>query len=366
MKLTMEIQGHYAGVSENTKKPGEMVTYTAVWGTDTNGRYARAITYGTVAIALSKAINAMLGENEVVSSKRIVITLNGEWQSRSVTRNGKEEKQRNFVAREAENAPAFNILDGMALEAARLRKDAVDALGKAEKLRSGGQLALAYEAVAQFVANYAGVPLDLEKFLADSAADDAEFGATAATTDPEEAAAAHFAREDRVKETATVTEPDPEAEHAAQEGATFGTVEATETPQKEAEEFGDYQEVLGAVDASAEVNESVAEEDAIVIDAAPADEADVLDDTTAAAEPVEQVAAPQAAPQATPASFGSRPTAFGGRPSAFGSQAAAPASKPFARPEAARPAPQPVARPVPTASERPSALPFGGSRGPKF
>lgn len=363
MKLTMEIQGHNAGVSESTKKPGEMVTWTAVWGTDTNGRYARAVTYGTVAIALNKAINAMLGENEVVSSKRVVITLNGEWQSRSVTRNGKEEKQRNFVAREAENAPAFNILDGMALEAARLRKDAVDALGKAEKLRSSGQLALAYEAVAQFVANYAGVPLDLEKFLADSAADDAEFGATAATSDPEEAAAAHFARVDHVKETVEVaSQPEPAAEAAAQEGATFGTVEPIETPQKEPEDFGDYQEVLGAVDASVEINESVAEEDAIVIDATPADEADVLDDHSAASEPVEQAEAPQAAPT----SFGSRPPAFGGRPSAFGSQAAAPASKPFSRPEATRPAPQPVARPVPTASERPSAPPFAASRGPKF
>lgn len=364
MKLTMEIQGHYAGVSESAKKPGEMVTYTAVWGTDTNGRYARAITYGTVAIALSKAINAMLGENEVVSSKRVVITLNGEWQTRSVTKDGKEEKQRSFVAREAENTPAFNILDGMALEAARLRKDAVDALGKAEKLRSSGQLALAYEAVAQFVANYAGVPLDLEKFLADSAADDAEFGATAATTDPEEAAAAHFAREDRVKDIAPpAAEPNPEAELAAQEERTLEAAEANEVPLKEPEDFGDYQEVLGAVDASADANESVAEEDAIVIDAAPADEADVLDDNAAPEEPVE---APQAAAQAAPASFGSRPPAFGGRPPAFGSQAAAPASKPFSRPEAARPAPQPVARPVPTASERPSAPPFVTSRGPKF
>lgn len=354
MKLTMEIQGHYAGVSESTKKPGEMVTYTAVWGTDTNGRYARAITYGTVAIALSKGINAMLGENEVVSSKRAVITLNGEWQTRSVTKDGKEEKQRTFVAREGDNTPAFNILDGMALEAARLRNDATQSLRKAEKLRSSGQLALAYEAVAQFVANYAGVPLDLEKFLADNAADDEEFGAIAkAEADPEAAAAAHFARDDMAKGVvSTAAEAAPAADFT--EEAEVPTEASDEEPQAPMEFGAPDDEVLGP-DATV-ANESVAEEDAIVIDATPADETDVLEDTPASVQ-AEQAVAPQPAAPA----FGNRPPAFGNR-SAFPQATAA--SKPFSRPEPVRQAPQPVARPVPSADERP-ALPFG-SRGPKF
>lgn len=356
MKLTMEIQGHYAGVSESTKKPGEMVTYTAVWGTDTNGRYARAITYGTVAIALSKAINAMLGENEVVSSKRAVITLNGEWQTRSVTKDGKEEKQRTFVAREAENAPAFNILDGMALEAARLRNDATQALRKAEKLRSSGQLALAYEAVAQFVANYAGVPLDLEKFLADNAADDAEFGAIAtAEADPEAAAAAHFARDDVAKGiVSTAAERAPATDSA--DKAEVLTEASDEEPQAPMEFGAADDEVLGPDVTVA--NESVAEEDAIMIDATPADETDVLEDTPAPVQ-AEQATAPQPAAPA----FGNRPPAFGSRP-AFPAQTAA-GSKPFSRPEPVRQAPQPVARPAPSAADRP-APPFGGSRGPRF
>ncbi|MDW9478956.1 hypothetical protein GOB57_09710 [Sinorhizobium meliloti] len=344
MKLTMEIQGLYTGVSPHSKKPDEMVTWTAVWGTDNNGRYARASAYGTVAIALNKAINATLGENENVSSKRIVVTLNGEWQSRKVMKNGKEETQRSFFPKESENSPAFTILDGMALEAARLRNDAAQALRKAEKLRSGGQLALAYEAVAQFVANYAGVPLELEKFLADSAADDLEFGATAnVEADPEEAAAAHFAREDRVKDVAADAvapseEPSVEADAAVAE-------EEAQDPM----DFGADDEVLGAVDA-AEANDSVVEEDAIVIDASLAGESDVLED------------APADVPSAPPASGSS---AFASRPSGFQTQPTA-ASKPFSRPEPVRQAPQPVARPVPAASDRPTPPPFSAPRGPRF
>jgi hypothetical protein len=362
MKLTMEIQGHYAGFSENQKKPDGTVTHTVIWGTDTNGRYARAIAYGPVAIALSKQISALLGENEVIASKRAVITINGEWQTRIVTKDGKDEKQRSFVARvESDNIPAFKILDGMALEAARLRKDATDALARAEKLRSSGQLAFAYEAVAQFVANYAGVPLDLEKFLADSAADDAEFGAASHGIDPEEAAAAHFAREDRIKDTATpAAEPITEPDVAEQDVVASQADNESEAPQKEAEEFGDFQEVLGAVDETVvNSDENVAEEDAIVIDADGAIDADVLDDGSSVSEVKEP------SPQATQ-SFGSRPSGFGSRPGGFGTPPSTPASKPFSRPEVTRPATQPTARAIPAQEERPSPFPFGGSRSPKF
>ena len=356
MKLTMEIQGHNSGVSASTKKPGEMVTWTSVWGADNNGRYARAKVYDTVAIALNKAINAMLGENEVVSGKRIVITFNGEWQSRKFMQNGKEETERAFYGKESPNAPAFNILDGIALEAARLRNDATQALRRAEKLRSSGQLALAYEAVAQFVANYAGVPLDLEKFLADNAADDAEFGAIAkAEADPEAAAAAHFARDDMAKGlTSPVAEPAEEA-FSAEEGEALN-----ETSEEEAQapmEFGAADDEVLGPDVTV-ADESVAEEDAIMIDATPADETDVLDDISTSVQ-VEQAAAPQP----TVPAFGTRPPAFANRP-AFPTQAAA-GSKPFSRPEPVRQAPQPVARPVPSEADRPSP-PFGGQRGPRF
>jgi metal-sulfur cluster biosynthetic enzyme len=343
MKLTMEIQGHYTGFSPHKQRPAEQVAWTSVWGNDSNGRYARAVTYGTVATALNKAINGMLSENEVVSSKRIVVTLNGEWQTRTVVKDGKEEKQRNFVAKETEHAPAFNILDGIALEAARLRNDATQALRSAEKLRNSGQLALAYEAVAQFVANYAGVPLDLETFLADSEADDKEFGSTAhVDADPEALAAAHFAREDRVKETAAPTDT-AATEHAPEEATETVDDTPEETadfgaPEERTAEFGADDEVLGPTSAAAESSEDVAEEDAIMIDAAPVD--DVLDDSPA--EPVRQAPAPQpkgpAFQTATP----------------FANRQPAPqqaASKPFSRPEPVRQAPQPVARPVPSQDE---------------
>ncbi|MBY3433362.1 hypothetical protein HFN89_04195 [Rhizobium laguerreae] len=364
MKLTMEIQGINTGFSQHSKRPEEKVAWTAVWGTDNNGRYARAVTYGSVAIALNKAINATLSESEVVSTKRIVVTLSGEWQSRAVVKNGKEETQRSFVAKESEQAAAFTILDGMALEAARLRNDATQSLRKAEKLRNNGQLALAYEAVAQFVANYAGVPLDLEKFLADSEADDKEFGATAhADADPEALAAAHFAREDRVKEPSASAEVALSNAEAPETAAGVADEEVQETADfgsepESAMDFGADGEVLGPASVAAELSESVAEEDAIVIDAAPVD--DVLDDTPA--EPVGQVSAPQ--PKG-PAFQTSSP--FGNRGQA--QQQPAAASKPFSRPEPVRQAPQPVARPVPSQEERPqqSAAPaFLAPRTPRF
>jgi hypothetical protein len=343
MKLTMEIQGHYTGFSPHKQRQDEQVAYTAIWGNDSNGRYARAVIYGTVALAFNKTLNGMLSENEVISSKRIVVTLNGEWQTRTVVKDGKEEKQRSFVAKESEHAKAFNILDGIALEAARLRNDATQALSKAEKLREKGQLALAYESVAQFVANYAGVPLDLETFLADSEADDKEFGSTAhVDADPEALAAAHFAREDRVREAPEVVAAsqhtaegtDETVDESSEETVGFGSPEAEE----QTADFGVDNEVLGPTDGAVDAAENVAEEDAIMIDAAPVD--DVLDDTPA--EPVRQPEAPQ---QKGPAFNAATP--FANRPS-IPPQAG---SKPFSRPEPVRQVPQPVARPVPSQEE---------------
>ncbi|MCS4089604.1 hypothetical protein [Rhizobium sp. BK176] len=368
MKLTMEIQGHHTGFSPHSQRPNEQVAHTTIWGNDTNGRYARARFYGSVALAFNAKIAAMLSENEVVSSKRFVVTLNGEWQTRTFVKDGKEEKQRSFVAKETEHASAFNILDGIALEAARLRNDATQALRKAEKLRNSGQLALAYEAVAQFVANYAGVPLDLESFLADNEADDKEFGSSAhVDADPEALAAAHFAREDRLRdapespEASEVAQSNPEehtetVEATPEETAGFGAPESAEEPTAD---FGADDEVLGPTSAAAEASENVAEEDAIMIDAAPAD--DVLDDTPV--EPVLQSSAPQ---QKGPAFQTATP--FANRPPL---QQQAATSKPFSRPEPVRQAPQPVARPVPSQEElsappQASVPSFLAPRAPRF
>lgn len=342
MKLTMEIQGHSSGESPSVKKPGEMVLWTTIWGFDSNGRYARVKTFDKVATALNASINSKLDKDEVVSGKRLVINLTGEWKTQIYVNDGKEEKSRVFWAHE------FNILDGMALEAARLRRDAISTLHKAEKLRTSGQLALAYEAVGQFVANYAGVPLDLEKFLADSAADDAEFGASsgAVEIDPEALAAAHFAREDRVKESAVdTTKADAVAEADVEQ-----TVSADEQTEPQAPmEFG-ADEVLGDDDAAVS---DVLEEDAIVLDTS-SDTDDVLEDNTPAQE---------SAPKPETPAFG-QASPFGARPSAFQPQSAA-ASKPFSRPEISRQASQPVARPAPVAAPASSAPPFMASR-PRF
>ena len=247
MKLTVEIQGHSCGQSDSTKAPFKKVDWAAVWGSDSKNRTARAVVFGSAALALNTSIAAKMSKDEVLSSKRMVISLEGKWKSG-------EGGSRTFWA------DKFEILDGMALENARLRSEAVSALGRAEKLRKAGQLALAYEAVAEFTANFAGQPLDLASFLSDVSSDDADFGSVAVDTDPEALAAAHFALEDGGPALNKSTDDEIDVSSGVDDA-----------PAEPAVGFGDDDPELGAVD----TDEPIAEEAAIEL----ADEVkDVLDD----------------------------------------------------------------------------------------
>jgi hypothetical protein len=189
-KMTVEIQGHSTGFSPSKKNPEEMVPWAAVHGLDTKGRHIRCVVYFNTAKALNSQLAKIAGNQEVTADLRIVAVFEGEFRTDISMVDGEERRSRSL------HCKSFDILDGLALENARLRRDAVAAISHAEKLRKNGQLALAYDSVGQFVARFAGVPLDLDEFLAASAADDAEFGATNLEADPEAIAAAHFARED--------------------------------------------------------------------------------------------------------------------------------------------------------------------------
>lgn len=184
MKLTMEITGVESGQA-HSKKKGELVDWTRVTGTDRNGRFAKALLFGPPAIALGQKLSGLLSRGEDIGSKRLSVTFDGAWKTDEKT--GK----RNFWA------STFDILDGIALEAERLRKDARDSLKTAEAFRANGDMPHAYEALARFVANYAGVPLDLEGLDA-AESDDAIFGPIASESDPdpEDLAAAEYARQD--------------------------------------------------------------------------------------------------------------------------------------------------------------------------
>nr|WP_250807759.1 hypothetical protein [Neorhizobium tomejilense] len=335
MKLTMEIQGLNTGQS-NRRSDNKLFSWTSVWGNDTNNRHAYAKVYGAVAEALNAKIASMLDQGEVVSSKRLVVTMEGQWKAEEFEHNGKRETKRIFYG------TTFEILDGPALESARLRRDAVSALRKAEELRKAGQLALAYEATAQFVANFAGVPLDLDEFLSASAAEEAEFGAVATSEhNPEAIAAAHFAREDetgRKAQSVKDLDAEPQAPTVAEEEAQ--AMERVDVgSEEEVQDFGPNNDPeLGAV---GEVDE-IREEDAISLDSAPAlVEDDVLDDASAAAGPAREER------KASP-SFATRGPAPFQRPGASSASSApfAP-SKPFGRPEITREAPQPSARLAP-------------------
>lgn len=333
MKLTMEIQGHRSGESDNPRREGEKSTWTTIWGTDTNGRYARAMLYGPTAMALNAKIAAILDPSEVLATKRLVINLEGEWKSKVV----KDVTERSFWGKE------FNILDGMALEGARLRRDAKIALENAEKFRAGGQLGHAYEAVAQFVANFAGVPLDLDQFMADMVAEDVEFGAIA-EANPEALAAAHFARADAVASrsiSGLSPKQDTEENGVEAQPEVEGNEVPTEAVEAEAEQapmdFGSDDGEIGYTGGDNDTD--IAEEDAISLDASPVvEEVDVLDDTPASTPAEEPVPAPSRAP----------PPFAGGRPAFVPQTSFAPQqAKRFERPELPREAPQPSARIAP-------------------
>jgi hypothetical protein len=333
MKMTMEIQGHKSGQSAR-RGSGQMMSWASIWGNDTNNRHAYVKLYGETAEALNKKLASLLDEGEVVSSKRFVITCEGEWKSDEFQKDGKIHQNRFF------HAVTFNVLDGPALESARLRRDAMNALKKAEDFRKNGQIALAYEATAQFVANFAGVPLDLEQFLQASAAEDAEFGAVARDHNPEADAADHFARMDaaagispkaaepRLTEVADVSEKQAHAEEQAMDIGASDEDAPMDFAGDADPELGDVGEI-----------DDVREEDAINIEAAAnVPENDVLDDMPTAPA-VEEVKKPAFAVSRAPA-----PSSDAPRFRSASGAASAPGSKPFNRPELARPAPQPTAR----------------------
>lgn len=380
MKLTLEIQGHQSGYS-NSK--GTETAWTHLWGKDSNGRFAKAKFYGARADAVNKSLHAKLGEGETVDMKRMVIVLDGEWKQEAAAEGKRPQRSFYVGVGVKEGTPVFKILDGLELEFTRLRKDALSVLENAEKLRGVGQLAMAYEAVGQLVAKIAGVPLDLTEFLAQAAADDAEYGQVAeAEFDPEAQAAATFARADRARDVAHETtaekKPDPtDASEPAAEAA------STETPSDPVYmDFGADEE-LGA----APTAEALREEDAIVIEDTPSPETparDVLEDAPQpeekAAEAFKEQAAAEETPEPAPAKaeppkpqpVAAKQPPFASKPSFQPQRPVFQASKPFQRPEMPeRQVAEPAARQQPEqhreeAEQKPQASVPSFSNRPRF
>lgn len=276
MKLVLEVVKHEHKTAE---KSGRTVTWSSLWGTNSNGTYCRCVAFGAVAESLDRELSRLTPPGEEPGNARLVVDLTGEWQDgREYEKpDGTRHKRREF------RIVSFDVLTGPHLELARLRRDGVSVIGEAEEFRSQGRLDLAYRRVAEFVSQLCNRPLDLEGLKEAFADDEAEFGAS----DPEAAAAARYAAMDGPSEPMEIA--------PGQELAALGREPET------AEEAG---EVADALD------------DAPAGEATEADgEADLSEEAPAkASDPSPAPAAPAAAAGASAAPVAPRPS---GPPSVF-------------------------------------------------
>lgn len=107
---------------------------------------------GNMAAALNARLAAMLSEGETIVGKQLAVEVTGEF---NVFTNDAGQRRRWF------SADKFEVVQGPALELARMRRDAASALETAEMLRKAGRIDQAYKMVTTTFAEFARVPLDL-------------------------------------------------------------------------------------------------------------------------------------------------------------------------------------------------------------
>lgn len=107
---------------------------------------------GNMAAALNARLSAMLSEGETIVGKQLAVEVTGEF---NVFTNETGQRRRWF------SAEKFEVVQGPALELARMRRDASSALETAEMLRKAGRIDHAYKVVMTTFAEFARVPLDL-------------------------------------------------------------------------------------------------------------------------------------------------------------------------------------------------------------
>lgn len=162
-------------------------------GVDKKNRVASAVCFDDVAEAIVRQIANVVSNGETLKSRRVIVNFDGDWRDgKTFVKDGKEITPRRFFAK------SFQIPEGPALERIRIQRDSLKLVERAEALREKGRLEEAYALVAEYVAELAGVPLDLADINQADQADDEDFGHRdeATASDPEARAARHFARTD--------------------------------------------------------------------------------------------------------------------------------------------------------------------------
>lgn len=200
--ITVQILGletHIEEMPEGSKNPH--ITHARLTVANAKGRFTVKFR-GTKAMNLSRDIKQTLAEGETISSKRLFVELKGTFKQFT---NDAGRRIRYF------DPVDFRIVDGPALQLARLRGEAFDILSNAEELRKAGRVGMAYKAIASYVSELAQFPLDLTTI---EEADMAITREMAEEHDPESEAAAHYERKDAA-EAAAAAEEDHAAAMAA-------------------------------------------------------------------------------------------------------------------------------------------------------
>jgi hypothetical protein len=145
--ITLLVTGFETGIEND-------VRYTRIRGPYGNSTLPVKVK-GTMSAALNARLSATLSDGETIETKRLFVELTGEFQ---IFTNESGQRRRYF------SADKFEVVQGPALELARMRREAAEVLENAEILRKAGRIDQAYKMVSTTFAEFARVALDLSDF----------------------------------------------------------------------------------------------------------------------------------------------------------------------------------------------------------
>lgn len=337
MKLILDAEDFRYGTFE---KDGKSKPWARLTGRDTRGRYAQAVVFDNLADALNSDLANLTGPGEEIGDKHFIVEMTGEWRDGKqrldssgkplFNADGSPKRSRSF------HVETYAVLTGPALELARARKLAVDALAQATEANAKGDRDEAYAALWEFVARVARRP-------ADNADEDMTAQAEAAP------GASTPAAEATPEASAPVADTAPAADAASGETASVSEASADQAAQTAPAEGDDTSLVEAPVVETADQAQDPAAETSAAAEvpateAAPAETAVPVTVETKAAEKVEEAVKPTAA---KPAGGIARP--------GFGKPGLRPAAQTQAKPAAAPAAAAPPASASPAPQNDPEA-----------
>lgn len=229
--ITLLVTSHETGTENNQR-------YTRIVG-PYGGRSLPVKVRGNMAAALNARLSATLSEGETIESKKLFVELTGEF----VTFTNAQNQRRRYFS-----AEKFEVVQGPALELARMRREAASVIENAEMLRKAGRIDQAYRMVATTFAEFGQVPLDIadldDDHLIGELAEppvNAEKAALAQLAMEDAAAAAPaIAVDDEVVMEATSSASNPQDVAETLEFQTSEALKSDEINEEPAAEAGDY------------------------------------------------------------------------------------------------------------------------------